>query len=121
MNNNWLNIYKQFIENNSKLGINYNSIIFYDIAYKSTEYLENYMIKQPISPIILTNIESIFIMNSNDLNSIIKNNNALEQLKFISNQNINLNKIKNNYFNNNIDNQTFNITINKSYDLYLYE
>lgn len=116
MNNNWLNIYKQFLQNNPS--IKYDSVIFYDIKYKLTEHLENYMVKQPIIPIILTNIDSIFIINSNDLNSIINETNLIEQLKFISNENININKIKNNYLNT-LNNNPFTITINKTYDVYL--
>lgn len=119
-NNFWLNIYKQFQLTNS---IKYDSIIFYDITFKLTELFESYIIKKPIIPIVLNNINPILIINSQDLDFFITNlnnnsnfNSIIKNIKFISNTNINLNTIHNTYFY--VYNLNFDMITNKSYDIY---
>ena len=112
-NNLWLDIYQEFQKNNS---INYESIIFYDVKFKLSEELELYIAKQPIIPIILSNNNySIIITNSQDILHLINDNN----IKFISNSDIDNEYIKNTYFSNN-NPIKFNITIHKLYDSYSY-
>lgn len=112
-NNLWLNIYQEFQKHNS---INYESIIFYNVKFKLSEELEPYIAKQPIIPIILSNNNyRIIITNSQDILHLINDNN----IKFISNSDIDNEYIKNTYFSNN-NPIKFNITIHKLYDSYSY-